>query len=169
MLFRSALVKEVANSSYMALKRINLENTFSVGGTIVGRTSGAQATVVSVAQVNTLPVLGLNANIGANVQTANNVVTKLQVYDSGYGYEDLESVTLTKEGSLYEVSAVAQLGRQGIGAGFFSTTRGFLDADKRLQDNDYYQEYSYEVQTKIPYSEYVDVLDRKSTRLNSSH
>ena len=153
-----ALVKEVANSSYMALKRINLENTFSVGGTIVGRTSGAQATVVSVAQVNTLPVLGLNANIGANVQTANNVVTKLQVYDSGYGYENLESVTLTKEGSLYEVSAVAQLGKQGIGAGFFSTTRGFLDADKRLQDNDYYQEYSYEVQTKIPFSEYVDVL-----------
>lgn len=48
--------------------------------------------------------------------------------------------------------------KQGVGAGFYSSTKGFLDSDKKLQDNQYYQEYSYEVQTKIPFDKYFDVL-----------
>jgi len=39
-------------------------------------------------------------------------------------------------------------------------TRGFLDSDKKLQDNDYYQNYSYEVQTKIPFDKYFEVLKK---------
>lgn len=153
-----ALIKEVTDANNLKLKRINLENTFQYGSTIIGRSSGAVATVISVEQdLDTIPV-GLNANIVANVQTANNVVTKLAVADSGFGYVDQETVTLTKEDSVYEVTALVQLGKQGVGNGYFSTTKGFLDSDKKLHDNDYYQEYSYEVQTKIPFDTYFGVL-----------
>jgi len=155
-----ALVKSGSNTSALSLKRINLENTFIAGSTIIGRSSGVTATVLTIDQdLATVPI-GLNANIEANVQTANNVVKRLDVYDSGFGYIDQETVTLTKADSQYEVTAIVELGRQGVGAGFFSSTRGFLDEDKKLQDNNYYQEYSYEIQTKIPFDKYFEVLKK---------
>lgn len=154
-----ALVK-AANTTSLRLKRINLENTFLLGNTIIGRTSGTTANVVSIVEdANTLPV-GLNAAIEANVQTANNVVKKLDVADSGFGFLDQETVTLTKPGSLFSVTAIVELGQQGVGAGYYSTTQGFISDDRKLQDNEYYQEYSYEVQTKVPFDLYFDVLKR---------
>jgi hypothetical protein len=39
-------------------------------------------------------------------------------------------------------------------------TGGFTSHDKKLHDNDYYQEYSYEIQTKIPFSKYSDILKK---------
>lgn len=153
-----AIVKEVANSSYLKLKRINLESTFGVGNTIIGRVSGATATILTFDEDPDALVVGVNADIYANVQTANAVVTTLQVQDSGFGYIKQETVTLTKEGSEYEVTAIVELGKQGVGNGYYGTTRGFLDSDKKLHDNYYYQEYSYEINTKIPFDEYINVL-----------
>jgi len=155
-----AIVKDVANTTYLKLKRINLENTFQQGSTIIGQTSGATATVDVIDVDTTLPVIGLNSSITANVQTANNVATNLDVYDSGFGYIDSETVTMTKEDSNFTITAIVQLGKQGQGEGFFQTTRGFLDSNKKIHDNDYYQEYSYEVISKIPFDRYVDVLKK---------
>ena len=153
-----AIVKEVANTTFLKLKRINLENTFAAGNTILGQVSGATATVRSVDEdLTTIPV-GVNANITSNVQTANAVANTIVVHDSGFGYFDQEEVTLTKEGSNFEITAIAQLLNQGVGEGYYSSTRGFLDSDKKLHDNDYYQEYSYEITTKIPFAKYFDVL-----------
>jgi hypothetical protein len=154
-----ALVKS-ANSSVLKLKRINLENTFLDGNPIIGRSSGATANVVGVVEdANAVPV-GLNASIEANVQTANNVVKKLAVADSGFGYLDREPVTLTMSNSAFSVTAVVELGKQGVGQGYYGSTRGFLSDDKKLQDSEFYQEYSYEVQTKVPFDRYFDVLKR---------
>jgi len=153
-----ALIKQGSNNSVLLLKRINLENTFLTSSLIIGRSSGTTANVVTIDQDLTTVAVGLNANITANVQTSNNTVKKLSVYDSGFGYIDRETVTLTKEDSVFSVTAIVQLEKQGIGAGFYSSTKGFLDSDKKLQDNEYYQEYSYEVQTKIPFDRYFDVL-----------
>jgi hypothetical protein len=140
------------------IKRINLENTFKVGSTVTGRTTGAQATLTTVEEDYSTRPIGFNANVTANVQASNGIVTELAVKDSGFGYVNNEVVTLTKQGSSYSVTALVELQKQGYGEGFFSTTKGFLDSDKKLHDNDYYQEYSYEVQTKIPFAQYIDVL-----------
>jgi len=153
-------VKENSNSTLLYIKRINLENTFKVGEVVVGRTSGATATLVNVDEDTTTEAIGVNSNVVANVQTANGVATTLAVQDSGFGYIERETVTLSREDSSYVVTAVVSLGKQGVGEGFFSTTRGFLDSDKKLQDNDYYQNYSYEVQTKIPFDKYFEVLKK---------
>ena len=155
-----AIVKQIANTTFLKLKRINLENTFQVSNTIIGQVSGATATVSNIDVDTTLPFLGLNANVTANVQTANNVATNLDVFDSGFGYVDFETVTMSKEDSNFSITAIVQLGKQGIGAGFFQSTRGFLDSNKKLHDNDYYQEYSYEVISTIPFDRYVDVLKK---------
>ena len=148
----------------LKLKRINLQNTFKNqgdgGGTLIGQVSGATAMIVNTAEDLTLPVIGLNATVSANVQTANNVATKLDIFDSGYGYSDFETVTLTKPGSNYEITAIAQIKKQGSSEGFYLSTQGFLDSDKKLHDNNYYQNYSYEVLTKIPFEQYSEVLKK---------
>lgn len=142
----------------LSVKRINLFNTFEVAANIVGRTSGARATIQTVGRNTSTPVIGLNANIAANVQVANNVATSLSVIDSGFGYADFETVTLTKQGSEFAVTAIVRLGLGGNGGGFYRTTKGFLDSTDRIHDNNYYQDYSYEVQSTIPYDKYVDIL-----------
>jgi len=152
------IVKEITNASSLKLKRINLESTYGVGNTLIGQTSGATATILSFDQDLTLPAIGVNANIVANVQTANAVVNGLSVYDSGFGYVEKETVTLTKTGSDFQVTAIVQIQKQGHGAGFYSSTHGFLSSDKKLHDNDYYQEYSYQINSKIPFDRYFDVL-----------
>ena len=152
------IVKDTSNSTVLQIKRITLENTFVAGKRILGRTSGASANVDVVDENRSTEVIGLNANVTANVQTALGVVTDLSVQDSGFGYLDQELVTLTSEDSIYQVTAVALLDKQGVGSGYYASTGGFLDSDKKLHDNDYYQEYSYEVETKVPFDKYVDVL-----------
>lgn len=151
-------VKDGSNSTVLFIKRINLENTFKGGETIIGRTSGANAVLSTVDIDPATERIGINANVTANVQTANGVATTLDVQDSGFGYIERETVTLSSANSNFVLTAVVSLGKQGVGEGFFSTTRGFLDSDKRLQDNNYYQEYSYEVQTKVPFDLYFDIL-----------
>jgi hypothetical protein len=46
----------------------------------------------------------------------------------------------------------------GISRGFWTTTKGFLDADKYIQDSYYYQDYSYEIQTGYTLDKYKDIL-----------
>jgi hypothetical protein len=155
-----ALVKSGSNTTVLKLKRINLENTFVVdpSATLVGRSSGATANVISIDPDNNSEFIGVNANIVANAETSNGVVNSLEVFDSGFGYIQDETLTLTKQGSPFEVTAVAQIIKQGQGEGFFLSTKGFLDSDKKIHDNDYYQEFSYDIETKIPFNQYFDVL-----------
>lgn len=155
-----ARVKDGSSYTQLYLKRLNLENTFQTGSYIIGQTSGATAVVDVVAQDAAAIPIGMNANIVANVQTANAVVSGLALFDSGFGYIDKETVTLTKVGSPYVVTAITSISKEGRGAGYYTSTRGFLDADKRLEDNDFYQEYSYQVESKIPFDRYIDVLKK---------
>lgn len=154
-------IKSGSNTTVLYVKRNQLVNDFQTGTPyITGSTSGAIATLVSMHEDQTSLPIGTNAKIAANVQTSNNVVTSLSVSDSGFGYVDNETVTLTSANSNYQVTAIAGLNKQGVGTGFYRSTRGFLDSDKKIHDNDYYQEFSYEVITKIPFTQYIDILKK---------
>lgn len=153
-------IKAGSNTSVLLVKRISFGSTFAVGNTVIGLTSGANAVIAVInEQVNSLPI-GENANITANVQVANAVVSGLSVIDSGYGYLDGENVTLEKSGSVYIVTAQTNLVKQGQGEGYYRDSGGFVSSDKKLIDSDYYQEYSYEIQTKVPFSKYYEVLNK---------
>ncbi|NDB78911.1 hypothetical protein EB155_03515, partial [archaeon] len=153
-------IKAGSNTTLLKVKRISFGNSFGVGNTIIGKNSGANAVINIISEdSNTLPI-GMNADIGANVQVANAVVTNLQVIDSGYGYLDGENVSLEKSGSVYIVSAQANLVKQGVGEGYYKTSSGFLSDNKKIIDSNYYQEYSYEIQSKVPFSKYYEVLNK---------
>ena len=153
-------VKEGSNSSILNVKRLSFENTFYNGNTIIGSATGASATIDSVVEDFGSLAIGENADINANVQVANAVVSTVSVLDSGFGYINSENVLLEKEGSPYIVTAQTKLSRQGVGEGYYSSTRGFLSDDKKIHDSDYYQEYSYEIQSKVPFTKYSEILKK---------
>jgi len=153
-------VKVGSNSTILNVKRLSFENTFSNGNTIIGTVTGASALISSVVEASSSLPIGQNADINANVQVANAVVSAVTVLDSGFGYNDGENVSLEKPGSPFIVTAQTTLLNQGIGEGYFSSTRGFTSDDKKIFDSDYYQEYSYEIQSKVPFTKYSEVLKK---------
>lgn len=149
---------KTGNSSVITVKRLNLNDEFLANETIFGKLSGAAATILDVSSdQSTLPV-GENAIVSANVQIANTVVSSLEVIDSGFGYVQDETVTMSTEGGLQDVTARVILNDQGQSEGYYQTERGFVDGSSKIHDGEYYQEYSYEVQTRIPLEKYADVL-----------
>lgn len=149
-----------ANSSMMVLRRTSINTNFNPSGEIEGRRSGATATVASFTYDYTYEAMGNNAIISANVKTANGIATALEVVDSGYGYAQDEDLQLVNPDNIFIISGRSQLERQGTGEGFWRSTAGFLNNDKRLHDGKYYQAFSYEVQTELSLDRYSDVLKK---------
>lgn len=103
-------------------------------------------------------VKGADAVIESNAGSATGVATTVSIIDSGIGYEPGERVLLTKQGLAFAVTGSAIVKTQGRKEGYWRSTRGFLDADKYIQDSKYYQEYSYEIQAAVDFSLYKDVV-----------
>lgn len=153
-----AVLKLNSNNQFLTLKRTSLFTEFVVGGTATGKTSGATGTVLSVSEDPLSLPVGENAIISANVIASEGTISNVTVISSGLGYEDNEGVTLLSLDGLRAASGQANVSNQGIGAGYYSSTRGFLDDNKYIHDGNYYQNFSYEVQTSIPLEKYFDTL-----------
>ena len=155
-----AIVKS-SNGSQMLAKRITFENTWLPSDTIIGEVSGAEADVVGVTEdITELYPIGLNADITANVVTSDGEVTSLQVIDSGFAYSNAEIVDFVSEDNLRAGTAKMILDGHGIGIGYYRSSKGFLSDDIYLHDNDYYQEYSYEILSKISVDRYSDMFKK---------
>ena len=105
---------------------------------------------------------GLNAEVSANVVIANGAVGSLIVFDSGYGYERFDISSFARENdpdaTVGIVKAIVE--RQGKGEGFYEYTKGFLSQDKYIHDGDFYQDYSYELVSRVPYERYSEMLKK---------
>ena len=154
------IVKAGSNTSVLKVKRINFENSFIAGQQITGQTTQANATIFSVAEdFDTLPI-GLNASIQANVVTSNGTITTLTVTDSGVGYSNGKYIEFRSEDNLRSGEIQTVIDGIGTGSGYFKSSKGFLSTNKYIHDGDYYQEYSYEILTKIPFSKYADMFKK---------
>ena len=153
-------IDPITGTNLLYVKRLTFENTWIVDETIRGDVSGSEATILGVSEdQNTMPI-GLNAEISANVATANGVITSLQVVDSGLGYPNSEIIQYSSEDGLRSGSAKAILGGHGISRGYYKSSKGFLSADKYIHDGDFYQEYSYEILSKIGFEKYKDMFKK---------
>lgn len=159
----------ISNLSIQAVGQVIESNTTSVTikkrsffdfntGTIEGSTSGAIANVTYVSSVDTSSVIGNNAIVDAAAGISNGTIVAVEVADSGNFYEEGESVELYAANNQIVGKATVVLGKQGIAQGYWRNTRGFLDSNKYIQDNDYYQEYSYEIQSGVNKSTYEKII-----------
>lgn len=150
-------VTSVSNN-VVYLSRQSMFTEFTVGGVITGGTSGMSATVTDVAENLITNVMGDNANITSNVISSSGSISALKLVDSGIGFEQDEGVDIVSTDGLRSATGKANIIKHGVGEGYYSSTRGFLDNNKYIHDGNYYQDYSYEVQSALPFDKYSDLL-----------
>jgi hypothetical protein len=153
-------IKAGSNTSVLKVKRLQLDNHYIPGQSLTGRSSGATAVITEVSSDMDSPRIGVNANISANVTTANGSVRFIEVTDSGLGYTNGEIVLFTSTDGERSGEAKIITGGLGTGSGYYKTTKGFLSSISKLHDGDYYQEYSYDVMSRIPLERYADMFKK---------
>ena len=101
-------------------------------------------------------------------------ISKAEIRNSGFGYVDEEEVYLVDENGTKHARAILRANSQGITAGFWGSQNShingytktlagdgvdeYYDGKMRIQDSDYYQEYSYEIRSTIDINRYEKVL-----------
>jgi hypothetical protein len=150
-----------ANTSVVRVKRLTFENTFKPNSILIGDVSGASANVTGITEdLEVLYPIGLNADIEANVITANGQITSLQIVDSGIGYSNGDVLQYTSADGARSGSVKVVIDGHGIGQGYYRSSKGFLSEDMYIHDGDYYQEYSYEILSKISVDRYADMFKK---------
>jgi hypothetical protein len=153
-------IVQTANSTAITVARIQFENLWNPTVQLKGETSGTTANIVSIVENIDLLPIGLNANVQANVITAEGQVQNLQIVDSGYGYVNNEVIQFVSADGNRAGTVKVILGGVGLGAGYYKTSKGFLSDAIALHDGDYYQEYSYEVFSKLSVDRYSDMFKK---------
>ena len=144
----------------ITVRRTSFNVGFASGVSITGSSSGASASVtLAYPDGSSLP-LGNDAILTANVIVANGVATKVEVIDSGYGYVQDGSVTLESANNQYVMSGTTNILTHGIGSGFWKTTNSHLSSEKKIHDNKYYQEYSYDIISGLSINRYRDIVKK---------
>jgi hypothetical protein len=153
---------ETSSSSSIYAKRQSVTQDFlpssSSASLVVGSVSGATANITSVGTYGN-GISGYNAVITTKVTTGNGSVTSLLVTDSGFGYSNAEVlVNFTSSDKQNTGTAIPYVLKQGTGSGYYASTKGFLSADKYIQDGDYYQSFSYQIESSLDVSRYAQVV-----------
>lgn len=139
--------------SSVTLKRTSFQD-FVVGGTMFGSETGATATLAVLQEDTSSPVLGNDAYVDPLAGIADGTISTVEIIDSGVFYENGEVVELRVEGNQTPAYGVAYIETNGLAEGYWEGDRGTLDSSKRIQDNEYYQEYSYEIQSGVDRATY---------------
>jgi hypothetical protein len=149
-----------ANTTQVKVKRTSLfaEFTPTVANNLIGAFSGSNASIVSVTEDASSNASGINAIIDANVSFNEGAISQVQILDSGFGYENDETITIYSEDFAKSATAKANIDTNGTGTGYYATRDGFLSDAKKIQDGYYYQEYSYQVDSPIPLDKYNVML-----------
>ena len=91
---------------------------------------------------------------------------------NGSGYTSLPTISVKSrlgEGATFETEileyntqsrVLGKVTKRGVGKGkgYWSTTRGFLNSDKYIQDSDFYQDFSYQIKAASTIDKYRDIL-----------
>lgn len=74
------------------------------------------------------------------------------------GYGAVITATISEYNTVSSI--IGRVEKSGIGRsrGFWTTTRGFLNSDKYIQDSYYYQDYSYEIKIAKSFEKYKDII-----------
>jgi hypothetical protein len=151
---------QTSNATHINVKRLTFNNLFNLSQAITGESTGSYANLVAVAEIADVTQIGMNADVSSNVQTAEGSVSKIEVYDSGFGYLPDETVSFLSADNEKIGTAKVTLGKKGISEGFYSNKKGQLSDSKYIYDGDYYQDFSYEIRSEIRADKYADMLKK---------
>lgn len=102
---------------------------------------------------------GQDAVVTASAGNEAGIVTGVTLIDSGFGYKKNESLTLTNPRNETTVFGTAIVENAGIGTGYWSDNISFINDDKRIQDSNFYQIFSYEIGAARMIDTYRDLVN----------
>ena len=119
--------------------------------------AGGEAGVIANGFITTNSTGGI---VSANLVYGGSGYTSIPVLriQTSNGSGAMLTATLQEFNTTSKIIARVQKAGTGKGRGYWSTTRGFLDADKYIQDSFYYQDYSYEIRVAQTLNKYKDIL-----------
>jgi hypothetical protein len=153
------IINEVTNDK-LYVKRIQLDNKFVTGNNITGSLSGTIANVVSIGIDLQSDIIGLNASVKTKASIADGVISKIQIIDSGYGFSNDSEIMFTSAGDTRMGTVSNIKGGVGTGIGYYRSAKGFLSDISKVHDGDYYQEYSYDIISRIPLDRYSSMFKK---------
>jgi hypothetical protein len=102
---------------------------------------------------------GHNAVVQSNILNADGIVTAVDVIDSGFGYSS-DIVSLMGASSEIAVSGFAVVIDHGKNKGYWTSEKSFISDLMKIEDSNYYQNYSYEIAAKRMFDTYKDLISK---------
>lgn len=156
------VITKIVNTNTIEVKRLTMFNDPDAGAQVILKGESSLYSALLLNSIDNDSFSGLNSAVEANVVIANGSVKTLDVIDSGYAYEQNDIMSFQKEDDINSTIGIVR-GRnisQGFGSGFYKNTKGFLSQDKYLHDNDFYQEYSYQILSRLSFETYFEMLKK---------
>ena len=129
---------------------------------------GTSYDIVSTERDYTTPQFGRNAKMRSRTLFATGRISEVKVLNSGFGYIDDSDVFLRGDDGLIKAKGRLSALSQGISAGFWGAETSHLngykkdgtyyDSRNKIQDSDFYQEYSYQIRSTIDIESYRETL-----------
>lgn len=157
-LFTTSGIVRSIDQDTLKIKRTTFENNFEPGRQIFGVFSGTTATLRDVVLDEQSDQIGYNAIIDTDVVSANGTIKTVQIIDSGLGYSNSEILQIQSDNKAGTAKAIVS--GAGKSKGYYRSSKGFLSSDISLFDGDYYQEYSYEILSRVSFDKYKDMYKK---------
>jgi hypothetical protein len=155
---RGQVKENIGNQLYV--KRLQLDNLFQTNKIIRGDSTGTTANAVGIVIDSNSNPAGLNASVSTKASTANGVASQVQIIDSGYGFSNDDEIVFTTSTDERTGFVSNIKGGVGTGTGFYRTAKGFVSDLSKVHDGDYYQEYSYDILSRIPLEKYATMFKK---------
>lgn len=94
----------------------------------------------------------------ANAPFSPGQIQSILITNRGSGYASTPVIDLTGKGNGLATAIAELFASQFVYPGTFTTTDSLLSSDRRLQNRDYYQNYSYVIQSKVDFPRYKQIL-----------
>lgn len=131
--------------------------------------NNVQYDVLDVSRNYSSDIYGFNAKIRSDTEFAEGKILAVKVIESGFGYIDDRIENLYDKNGIIAARGRVNARGQGITEGIWTSNEshinGFLedgieyyDGGQRIQDSNYYQDYSYEVLSKVGINTYERTL-----------
>lgn len=143
---------------------------FGTSSSIV-KLNGDSFNIVTVSRDYSSSISGDNADISTVTSFAIGRITDVSIYNSGYGYVNGTEGELKNSSGEVQARGTIDSTKMGRTSGYWSdftshpngyrtTDAGleYFDSQQKIQDSDFYQEYSYVIKSKIDPGEYENLF-----------